>query len=91
MENSFSNYSLIRRPLDNLLPKLIIDLFPIFAHDYFVDQDESEFPLIEPLPSYGRGRDAPGGRYISLIFGINLVDVVITGNYMEYRSDIFTN
>lgn len=35
--------------------------------------------MIEPLPSYGRGRDTEGGRYSSLIFGINLTDVVITG------------
>jgi len=32
------------------------------------------------LPSYGRGRDAPGGRLSALIFGTNLTDVVITGN-----------
>ncbi|XP_022922359.1 probable polygalacturonase [Cucurbita moschata] len=43
-------------------------------------QNESEWPRVEVLPSYGRGRDAPGGRYSSLIFGTNLTDVVITGN-----------
>ncbi|XP_052885051.1 probable polygalacturonase [Gossypium arboreum] len=43
-------------------------------------QDESEWAVIDPLPSYGRGRDADGGRYISLIFGTNLTDVVITGD-----------
>ncbi|CAJ1965378.1 unnamed protein product, partial [Sphenostylis stenocarpa] len=42
-------------------------------------QDESEWPQLPVLPSYGRGRDAPGGRFNSLIFGTNLVDVVITG------------
>ncbi|KAA8539958.1 hypothetical protein F0562_026650 [Nyssa sinensis] len=42
--------------------------------------DESEFPLIAPLPSYGSGRDAPGGRFSSLIMGTNLTDVVITGD-----------
>ncbi|KAK0587354.1 hypothetical protein LWI29_021437 [Acer saccharum] len=42
-------------------------------------QDENEWTVIEPLPSYGRGRDTEGGRYISLIFGYNLTDVVITG------------
>ncbi|KAJ8764877.1 hypothetical protein K2173_010342 [Erythroxylum novogranatense] len=42
-------------------------------------QDESEWPVIDPLPSYGRGRDTEGGRYSSLIFGTNLTDVVITG------------
>lgn len=35
--------------------------------------------MIDPLPSYGRGRDTAGGRYISLIFGTNLTDVIITG------------
>lgn len=43
-------------------------------------QDISSWPVIDPLPSYGHGRDAAGGRYISLIFGTNLTDVVITGN-----------
>lgn len=43
-------------------------------------QDEMEWPVIDPLPSYGRGRDAAGGRFISLIFGTNLTDVVVTGN-----------
>nr|GMC98175.1 probable polygalacturonase [Ipomoea batatas] len=43
-------------------------------------QDENEYPVIEPLPSYGRVRDTQGGRFISLIFGTNLTDVIITGN-----------
>jgi len=43
-------------------------------------QDFNEWPLIPPLPSYGRGRDAPGPRYSSLINGYNLTDVVITGD-----------
>ncbi|CAL0303362.1 unnamed protein product [Lupinus luteus] len=42
-------------------------------------QDESEWPHLPVLPSYGRGRDAPGGRFSSLIFGTNLTDVIITG------------
>ncbi|KAJ7520416.1 hypothetical protein O6H91_19G005100 [Diphasiastrum complanatum] len=42
-------------------------------------QDPTEWPLIAPLPSYGRGRELPGPRHISLINGKNLVDVVITG------------
>ncbi|XP_021765028.1 probable polygalacturonase isoform X1 [Chenopodium quinoa] len=41
-------------------------------------EDESEWPVLPPLPSYGKGRDAPAGRYASLIFGTNLTDVVIT-------------
>lgn len=38
------------------------------------------WPLIPPLPSYGRGRERPGGRYISFIHGDTLRDVVITGD-----------
>ncbi|KAK3037228.1 hypothetical protein RJ639_030121, partial [Escallonia herrerae] len=56
--------------------------FTLYVHQEAVilaSQDESEYPIIEPLPSYGRGRDAPGGRFISLISGTNLTDVVITG------------
>ncbi|RZC56445.1 hypothetical protein C5167_015310 [Papaver somniferum] len=43
-------------------------------------EEESEWAALPPLPSYGRGRDAPAGRYSSLIFGTNLTDVVITGD-----------
>jgi polygalacturonase len=43
-------------------------------------QEISEWPIIDPLPSYGRGRDKIGGRYASLIGGSNLTDVAITGN-----------
>ncbi|XP_008810196.2 probable polygalacturonase isoform X2 [Phoenix dactylifera] len=38
------------------------------------------WPIIEPLPSYGQGLDLPGGRHGSLINGQNLTDVVITGD-----------
>ncbi|KAL1216236.1 putative polygalacturonase [Cardamine amara subsp. amara] len=37
------------------------------------------WPLVDPLPSYGRGRELPGKRHRSLIYGQNLTDVVITG------------
>ncbi|PSS11319.1 Polygalacturonase [Actinidia chinensis var. chinensis] len=42
-------------------------------------QDVSRWPLIAPLPSYGRGRERPGGRYMSFIHGDGLHDVIITG------------
>ncbi|KAJ6798669.1 putative polygalacturonase [Iris pallida] len=42
-------------------------------------QDSSSWPIVEPLPSYGRGIELPGGRHRSLIHGQNLTDVVITG------------
>lgn len=44
-------------------------------------QDMTEWPVLKPLPSYGRGRDAPAGRFMSLIFGTNLTDIIITGNW----------
>uniref|UniRef100_A0A2P2Q2W6 Polygalacturonase n=1 Tax=Rhizophora mucronata TaxID=61149 RepID=A0A2P2Q2W6_RHIMU len=39
-----------------------------------------DWPVVDPLPSYGRGRELPGRRHRSLIFGHNLTDVIITGN-----------
>ncbi|KAJ1257548.1 hypothetical protein BS78_10G004500 [Paspalum vaginatum] len=57
--------------------------FTLFLHSDAVilgSTDMSEWPIIDPLPSYGRGRDKIGGRYASLIGGSNLTDVVITGN-----------
>ncbi|KZV31767.1 putative polygalacturonase-like [Dorcoceras hygrometricum] len=41
--------------------------------------DTNRWPLIKPLPSYGRGRELPGGRYMSFIHGDGLRDVIITG------------
>ncbi|CAO2831195.1 unnamed protein product [Amaranthus hypochondriacus] len=43
-------------------------------------QDPKEWPIIEPLQSYGRGRERLGGRHISLIHGNSLSNVVITGH-----------
>lgn len=43
-------------------------------------QDYAHWTAMDPLPSYGRGIDVPGGRYCSLIYGQNLTDVVITGD-----------
>ncbi|XP_047327209.1 probable polygalacturonase [Impatiens glandulifera] len=57
--------------------------FTLFLHRDAVllaTQEVDEWPVIDPLPSYGRGRDAVGGRHISLVFGTNLTDVVITGD-----------
>ncbi|KAI3844812.1 hypothetical protein MKX03_004533 [Papaver bracteatum] len=57
--------------------------FTLYLHKDAVilaSQDLSEWPIIAPLPSYGRGKDLPGGRYISLIFGTQLTDVIITGD-----------
>lgn len=42
-------------------------------------QNSDDWPVVDPLPSYGRGRELPGGRHRSLIYGHNLTDVVITG------------
>ncbi|GAB2279151.1 hypothetical protein Dimus_013806 [Dionaea muscipula] len=41
--------------------------------------DPKDWPIIEPLPSYGRGRERAGGRHISLIHANGLSNVVITG------------
>ncbi|URE02952.1 Glycosyl hydrolases family 28 [Musa troglodytarum] len=41
-------------------------------------EDESYWPLMPPLPSYGYGREHKGPRYGSLIHGQNLKDIVIT-------------
>ncbi|GFP94634.1 probable polygalacturonase [Phtheirospermum japonicum] len=57
--------------------------FTLFLHKdalLLASQDITTWPVVDPLPSYGHGRDAPGGRYISLIFGTNLTDVVVTGD-----------
>ncbi|KAL8473563.1 hypothetical protein ACS0TY_030408 [Phlomoides rotata] len=43
-------------------------------------QEPEEWPIIEALPSYGRGREREGGRHISLIHGNSLTNVIITGN-----------
>ncbi|KAK6930218.1 Glycoside hydrolase, family 28, partial [Dillenia turbinata] len=43
-------------------------------------QDLSHWQIVEPLPSYGRGIEFPGGRYRSLINGYMLQDVLITGD-----------
>lgn len=42
-------------------------------------QHSSDWPIVDPLPSYGRGRELPGPRHQSLIHGFNLTDVVVTG------------
>lgn len=58
-------------------------MYVIFFNFYHLGfsflQDISNWPLIDPLPSYGRGRELPGGRYMSLIHGNQLQDVIITG------------
>lgn len=43
-------------------------------------QEASHWEIVEPLPSYGRGLELPGGRHRSLINGYLLHDVVVTGD-----------
>ncbi|XP_073126077.1 probable polygalacturonase [Henckelia pumila] len=60
----------------------LISHFTLYLHKDAVllaSQEESDYLLIDPLPSYGRGRDAAGKRFQSLIFGNNLTDVIVTG------------
>ncbi|XP_072971581.1 probable polygalacturonase [Typha angustifolia] len=56
-------------------------------------QDTENWPLIDPLPSYGRGRELPGGRYMSLIHGVGLQDVIITGQNgtIDGQGDVWWN
>ncbi|XP_078431606.1 pectin lyase-like superfamily protein [Wolffia australiana] len=56
-------------------------------------QDTANWPLIDPLPSYGRGRELPGGRYASLIHGDGLRDVIITGDNgtIDGQGDVWWN
>lgn len=43
-------------------------------------QDVDLWPILPPLPSYGRGRELPGPRYGSLIHGQHIDDFVLTGH-----------
>lgn len=56
-------------------------------------QDTENWPLISPLPSYGRGRELPGGRYVSFIHGDGLNDVIITGENgtIDGQGDVWWN
>ncbi|KAK9145392.1 hypothetical protein Sjap_005295 [Stephania japonica] len=56
-------------------------------------QDTSRWPLIPPLPSYGRGRELPGPRYRSFIHGEGLRDVIITGENgtIDGQGDVWWN
>ncbi|KAL6280572.1 hypothetical protein ACE6H2_017453 [Prunus campanulata] len=56
-------------------------------------QDTRTWPLIAPLPSYGRGRELPGGRYMSFIHGDGIHDVVITGENgtIDGQGDVWWN
>lgn len=51
-----------------------------------IKQEPKYWPLMPPLPSYGKGREHPGPRYGSLIHGQNLKDVVITGTVLVLSS-----
>ncbi|XP_047307807.1 probable polygalacturonase [Impatiens glandulifera] len=64
--------------------------------------DEKYWPLMPPLPSYGKGREHPGPRFGSLIHGQNLKDIVITGHngtingqgqnwWKKYRQKLLNN
>lgn len=43
-------------------------------------QNSGDWPVVDPLPSYGRGRELPGKRHQSLIYGHNITDVILTGS-----------
>lgn len=46
-------------------------------------KDPSHWHVVDPLPSYGQGIDVPGKRYMSLINGDNVHDVVVTGYILD--------
>ncbi|CAH9077334.1 unnamed protein product [Cuscuta epithymum] len=56
-------------------------------------QDSTNWPLVPPLASYGRGRERPGGRYMSFIHGDGLQDVIITGENgtIDGQGDVWWN
>lgn len=56
-------------------------------------QDTSIWPLADPLPSYGRGREREGGRYMSFILGDGVHDVIITGENgtIDGQGDVWWN
>lgn len=56
-------------------------------------KDTRNWPLIAPLPSYGRGRERPGERYMSFIHGDGLHDVIITGENgtIDGQGDVWWN
>ncbi|KAE8724080.1 cytochrome P450 71A9-like [Hibiscus syriacus] len=62
--------------------------FTLFLHKHAVllaSQDMKEWPVLKPLPSYGRGRDAAGVWFTSLIYGTNLTDVIVTDSFTNVR------
>ncbi|CAL9055061.1 probable polygalacturonase [Musa acuminata AAA Group] len=56
-------------------------------------QDIWNWPLVDPLPSYGRGRELPGSRYRSFILGNGIRDVIITGENgtIDGQGDVWWN
>ncbi|CAL1386505.1 unnamed protein product [Linum trigynum] len=56
-------------------------------------QETSNWPVVAPLPSYGRGRELPGGRYTSFIHADGVHDVIITGENgtIEGQGDVWWN
>ena len=56
-----------------------ITLFFAAGAKLLATTDYEDWPVIAPLPSYGQGRDHVGPRRCPFIGGVNLTDVVITG------------
>ena len=63
---------------------ILLSMLTLIMREIVILQDESLWPILPPLPSYGRGREHPGPRYGSLIHGQHLEDVVITGRVTLY-------
>ncbi|CAI0408673.1 unnamed protein product [Linum tenue] len=56
-------------------------------------QETRNWPLVAPLPSYGRGRELPGARYMSFIHADGVHDVIITGENgtIDGQGDVWWN
>ncbi|KAK6918701.1 hypothetical protein RJ641_017123 [Dillenia turbinata] len=45
-----------------------------------------DWPIIDPLPSYGEGMELPCRRHQSPFYGRNLTDVIITGCHVIFKN-----
>ena len=52
------------------------------SNSIIASPDPNLWPIIDPLPSYGQGRDHQGPRRVPFIGGFNLTDITIRGGGM---------
>ncbi|KAK6155653.1 hypothetical protein DH2020_009901 [Rehmannia glutinosa] len=71
----------------------LISYFTLYIHKDAVllaSQEESDYPLIDPLPSYGRGRDAAGKRDVIIEY-LTIIAPVDSPNTDGINPDSCTN